>query len=52
MIFKLKLLLNDVVAHSLEAKEALQALELFEWAVLVMDATSVHDAFAVEQFQV
>jgi len=52
VIIKLKLLLNDVVAHSLKAKEALQALELLEWTVLVVNAASVHDALAVEKFQI
>ena len=52
VILKLKLLLNDIVAHSLEAEEALQALELFEWTVLVVNAAPVHDAFAIEKFEV
>ena len=52
MILKLKLLLDDIVAHSLEAEEALQALELLERTVLVMHAAPVHDAFAIEEYEV
>lgn len=52
VILELKLLLDDIVAHSLEAKEALQALELLERTVLVMNAAPVHDAFAIEEFEV
>lgn len=52
MIIEFELLLNDGVAHSFEAEEAFQALVLFVGAVLVVDAASVHHAFAVEELQV
>lgn len=47
-----KLLFNCAIAHSFEAEEAFQALVLFVRAVLVVDAASIHHAFAVEELEV
>lgn len=40
------------IACSFKAEEALQALELFERAIFVVDATSVQNTFAVKKLQI